>query len=67
MAANKVHWWKAPKGYKAIKCEGTHTCDNCALDALFWDNKSICDWDGPNFGCIPRYRKDGQGVNFIPR
>lgn len=67
MAANKVHWWKAPKGYKAVICEGIHTCDKCALDTLFWKNQSTCEWDGPNFGCISKNRKDKQNVNFILR
>lgn len=55
MAANKVFWWKAPKGYKAIKAVGSY-CDGCSFDLGCTQH-----------GCTPSKRKDKQFVIFIKR
>lgn len=64
MAANKVFWWVAPKGYKAVACRefvGTHPmCFGCFM----YETDIPCP---EHHTCISKDRKDGQPIIFIKR
>lgn len=61
MAANKVHWWDAPKGYKAIlQINKTYPCYGC----LFYEaDYNLC----LESKCASSRRKDKQDVIFVKR
>lgn len=59
MAANKVFWWDAPKGFKAVKSSNI----GC-IDCYMWKNSIPCP---ENHICISMKRKDRQAVIFIKR
>lgn len=64
MAANKVFWWDAPKGFKAVACR--EFADNVALclGCFMWETNIPCP---ENPTCIDSKRKDKQSVIFIKR
>lgn len=59
MAANKVHWWDAPKGYKAVLANPKH-CDGCVFQEEAFD---VCE----SFSCLSIQRKDANTVIFVKR
>lgn len=60
MAANKVYWWDAPKGYKAVKAEWSQ-CKSCAI------HPKKASLHTCNHPCTSKNRKDQQTVIFVPR
>lgn len=73
MAANKVHWWDAPKGYKAIKGNGGGpTCTECEFKDVGFpydecDRSSSLEEGESSFWCDPTVRKDKTFVIFVKR
>lgn len=63
MAANKVHWWDAPKGYKAILIQDkVEPCTGC----VFYTEDvpiPLCF----DCSCTNGARKDKQDVIFVKR
>lgn len=66
MARNKVYWWDAPKGYKAILSKSNGNCTHCVFDTdpFPWDR---CGWKQGDMGCRKVDRTDGVYVDFVKR
>lgn len=64
MAANKVFWWDAPKGFKAVACR--EFADNAALcfGCFMYETNIPCPYPHT---CVGKDRKDKQHVVFIKR
>ena len=65
MAANKVFWWDAPKGYKAVKVNG-HDCITDPCSGCAFLKESLC-LKNSHVSCFKISRKDKQFVIFIKR
>lgn len=69
MAANKIFWWDAPKGFKAVKADtpegesGSDPCNRC----YFKYEYGCLGVDWRLTVCISEFRKDKQDVIFIKR
>lgn len=64
MAANKIFWWDAPKGYKAVACRIFQDNHPLCFDCFMWETGIPCP---ENNTCIQQDRKDKQHVIFIKR
>lgn len=67
MATNKIYWWDAPKGHKAVPPIKKGKCTGCVyeFDTSPFNN---CDYlNTGSFNCINDTRKDSQNVIFVPR
>lgn len=63
MAANKVHWWDAPKGYKAV-LDSFPLCSGCDLRI----SDLNCDTETKqNKYCTSPLRQDNKTVIFVKR